>query len=284
MFTAVLTVLGLLLAPLPFLWAVGTNTFIRTEAQKRPNSWLYLYIKLFDQILDATLLRSADPIIVQVKVQSNDRTSSCDLVEHNQIARMPEAISSEYGIRVFIDLRVNVPERAWLFFRPGRQLLLLVGFLTLTFGLLSIALAQFIDIVPLLVSYFLLGYGLLALASYGNGPFNIAMNLHWNPTILIFMTRRWLFVHSSWLPRTDISNPNVQFVASEGKFISELAIERVDRDVPTVIFSYPTYFRKFIMSEGDLCALAEKLNKLFKIARNAPDVDPDKLLVNPLQP
>ena len=78
------------------------------------------------------------------------------------------------------------------------------------------------------------------------GIFRVVMKLHMNPFIVLFMNNKTVFVHSSWLPRVEVPNRGIRFVASDGQFMSEIAVILSEGDAPIVVFSYPTLFRQYL--------------------------------------
>src|SRR5258706_15153973 len=54
------------------------------------------------------------------------------------------------------------------------------------------------------------------------GIVGMSMKLHMNPFLMLFITNRSVFIHSSWVPRTEVRNHGVHFLGTDGQFMAEL--------------------------------------------------------------
>lgn len=264
------TILGLLW----YLFAIGTNSHVRAQAEKHPDSWMYLYISLFDQCLEATLFRPirSKPGAVAVVVPSVKGTDNT-----RAYLGFPEFLTADYAIQVIVNPMAMVPNRVRALCNPG---ILLVGLWGIPFIVLTLISIPFLSFVPsgavfsVLALFMLVSFVfLLATMVTGRGPFGVLLNLHINPYLVLHMTNQLVLLHSSWMPRTSFAVDDVSFSASEGRFMSEILISTSDGAPSKVVFSYPAYFRQFLMAEGDLTIVVEKLNRLVSIARSSPRLD-----------
>jgi hypothetical protein len=249
---------------------------VRAKAQEHPDSWIFLYISLFDQVLKATLFRSAGAAAPshaggdQLKM-SRDTTSAPAVMQ-------PVAFNARYAIRIVFNPKLKVPNRVWRLTSLktvliGYGILMMVLFITVALLLSSFLSPEAAGIAQGFFSLLLMAAGFTAVLKEW-GPFDVSMKLHMNPFILLFADKHEVLFHSSWLPRTVMPNRAISFVASEGRFMSFLSILR-EREPPVIVFSYPTYFRPFLALDDDLPAVAMRLNRLVSIARSAPDLDVD---------
>jgi hypothetical protein len=284
MWTAISTFVVVLVALLWRACSIGANSHIRAKAQEHPESWIYLYITLFDQVLKATVFRPVQPpsTTAQESVGGSghaDRGSAEKNADRNTAHE--HVLIAEYAVQALIDPKLKVPKHAWNLVRLETMMIISLILVVLVGASLQVLIMHFFSqeiafMIVSIVLFVLVVFVQLSMAMEW-GPFNVSMKLHMNPFVLIIATKRAVLLHSSWLPRTQMANRGLAFSASDGRFMSNLFILR-DNQPPAIVFSYATYFSPYLSLEGGLPALAERLNRLMEIARNAPELD----LENPL--
>jgi hypothetical protein len=269
MWSALAAVAAVIIAVIAPLYKIGTNSHLRALAEKRPNSWLYLYIAFFDRafaaLLNATLLRPVQAEHAPA-TQISDAVAESDAypVKHRTF------LDVQHAIRIVIDPKVRIPSHVWFLLTPQAQLVWIIVSTIVLYCLVYVVLADF-DLFR-----FSVGLGvILNVALAGSliaiiaekGPFNVAMKLRMNPQVNLIITSKTLYVHSAWLPGTVIANKGTSFVASDGKFMSQITVVTARKPNPTVIFSYPAFLQQFFNSEGSLATIVDRLNRLLAVAQ-----------------
>jgi hypothetical protein len=290
MWTTISAVSAIVIAIFGLFWhffAVATNSHMRAEAQKLPNSWLHLGIHLFDRVMEYTLLRPIDPDEHQTTPEVQPTGVSPSNAQQTRVSQR-DFLTARYGIQIEIDPTVRVPKRIWSLWQLPTVFIVFLSFPVLLYIVVAVPLSAFIPVsslflggeILLLSSIFLI----IILTILERGPLGVVFNLWANPCLMADINSQTMFIHSSWMPKTIFRTvDNIQFIAAEDKFLSEIFVKSGNGE-PRILYSWPTYFRKFLLPEGELSQLANKLNAIVAIAQHFPAVDIDDPIFVPVPP
>ncbi len=267
--TAILSLLGLLW----LVFEIGTNSYVRTRAEKSPESWTYLFISAFDQIMAATVFRPVNTVVRNTSPSSSNSGQS-GLVP---ISSLHDSLGIETGISirnsfsVSIDISGRIPSRVWRVYSLGTMIAILGGFFALVGISLSVSFGQiqstaFILFVSALL-FFGAGMSLVALSSSPTnffGSVNALNRIRW---AIIHIDKNLIHIVSGWTRVAVKNNAEVEFAHSDKGLMSALRVKFRNTDDYITIFAYPKFFEQYILSDHQLRVLAGKLNALVEQSR-----------------
>jgi hypothetical protein len=95
-------------------FSLCANSHVRAEAQKHPNSWMYLYITLFDQVLRATIFRPLQPPSSATLPKSGRATDNTYEERGEKTSAPEEVLFAEYAVQALINPKLKVPKHVWM--------------------------------------------------------------------------------------------------------------------------------------------------------------------------
>jgi hypothetical protein len=218
MLTFFSTLGAILIALLWYAFSVGANSHVRAKAQEFPESWIYFYITIFDQVLAATFFRPIRKTTTALSPASEPTNPT--VADRERAAHAPEFMRANYAIRIFINPELQVPNHVWRLIRPGTLILICCGLAVTLCLLVGVVLHQFLEppVAQLTVMFMIAACAVIMMVSMVMewGPFHVSMKLHMNPFLVLFVTKQTTLLHSSWLPRTEMDTSALRFLRQMG--------------------------------------------------------------------
>lgn len=289
MWYAISFVLGILSASVVFVFSACTNTFIRSRAEKNPQSIAFQIISIMDSVLEATIFR---PILV-TNTKSANHGSPSSPGETKFVRNLHKLIGVESSVHVrqsfmlSLDVSGKLP-KFYTEYNGGAAAFALFSVLII-FACYAVAASFAVGsqsgeyVLIAMAASLLAATAIIAVAGRllwaDGGLLNILQKLYFWPYLTIQLDNRSITVSSGWgrfisENTGDKKFDNVVSSLSRGLVMLSNIGER-----PTTIFSYPNFLGPFVMNDDELSALSARLNTLLDMARALPDLKYDELKI-----
>jgi hypothetical protein len=287
MLAATFTGLTLVLGAGWYLFSLATNSYLRAQAEKHPNSISFWYVKLADSFLKATLFK---PVFEKRDGSARDAKSapSSEGVHYirnlHDAADVAELVSIRRSFSVSIDLTRGISP--FFIEKVGNPMLFLGVFclaLFISTLLLTLLFAHLFGLWPGLLGLVLgptVVFGVFLFTPGENGFLLTLQKLHFSPFTMVSIDNKMISTtgfSGRWTSRNVdgfIFEPLVDGVTLGVCF--RTAVDTPQR----ALFRFPRFFEDSIMSEAEVKELCGQLNKLVKEVRDLPSITFDHSIVS----
>jgi hypothetical protein len=250
------------------------NSYLRSQAEGHPGSWLYWHVKWCDYLLTHTVLRPAFASTRRLATNTppNDDTPIGSL--HN-FAEVEDLVFVRRSYSASVDLSQRMPTSFLnVIGHPGfppiaaaiatiLMMFLVAYLLTRTTSASSVLMGMLVvELIGLAT--------VMALMFWPGSFFRVMQRLHYSPLIVIHIDEKLITSDSAWGRRVFRTSPELAFIAVESEFFLGIGIKDAADREPLGVFSYPRLVEDPLMTSGQLQALCRRLNKLLADVHELP--------------